>query len=79
VKLPEETTHSFIVRVWLESAADEGSRAGWRGQVTHVPDGKGRYVRNLDAVPAFIAPYLAAMGVRLGLRWRITSCLSRRM
>lgn len=56
-------SHSFVVRVWLEEPADESGPPRWRGQVTHVLDGGGRFVDDLDDVVMFIAGYLSAWGV----------------
>jgi len=67
--LPESTTHSFIVKVWLEEAAQEAGRATWRGRITHVPGGERQYFRELRDITGFIMPYLAAMGVKLRRRW----------
>lgn len=69
---------SFVVRIWLEETTAESGRAVWRGHVTHFPGGERRYVQDLDAVSAFIAPYLEDVGVRLGLKWRIRRWLCRR-
>jgi hypothetical protein len=66
----ENHTHSFIVRIWLEETAEETGQAIWRGHITHVPSGKRRYLKDLKAVTAFIAPYLEGMGVRLDTFWR---------
>lgn len=63
----EPSTHSFIVKIWLEETAEQSSEAKWRGCVTHVSSGTRRYVESLDAVASFIATYLEAMGVRFGL------------
>jgi hypothetical protein len=60
----EASPQSFIIKVWLEETREEG-QAVWRGHITHVPSGKRRYVQALDEVPAFIEPYLEAMGVRM--------------
>ena len=73
--LPEDESHSFIIRVWLEDAARQGRPALWRGHITHVPGGERRSVQDLDAITAFIAPYLEAMGVDLGLTWRLRQVL----
>ena len=59
----ETNTHSFIVKIWLEEAADKSSMATWRGHVTQVPSGARRYLVNLDEIKIFIMPYLEAMGV----------------
>ncbi len=65
------TTHSFIVKIWLEETVQESGRATWRGHITHVISGKRRYLQNLDDIGAFIAPYLEGMGGELGFFWRI--------
>jgi hypothetical protein len=75
--LPEVYTHPFIVKVWLEETVEEAGRAVWRGHVTHVPSGERRYVKDLDDITAFIAPYLEEMGVKLGLFWRIKRWLCK--
>ena len=57
---------SFIIKVWLEETVEETGRAKWRGRITHVPSEKQRYIEDLDAIAAFIVPYLERMGVRFG-------------
>ncbi|MEJ2557400.1 MAG: hypothetical protein P8186_14425 [Anaerolineae bacterium] len=74
---PEEYTHSFIVKIWLEETAEEAGRATWRGHITHVPSGKRRYLQNVDDIVTFIAPYLEGMGVKLGIWWRVRRWLNR--
>jgi hypothetical protein len=73
----EPYTHSFIVKVWLEETVEEAGRAKWRGYITHVPSGERRYVRDMDEITAFIAPYLEGMGVKLANRWRVRDWLRR--
>ncbi len=73
----ESEAQSFIVRVWVEERAEEGSRGTWRGHITHVPGGERRYLKNLDEIGDFIAPYLEAMGVKLAMRWRMRRWLRR--
>ena len=75
--LPESATHSFIIKIWLEETAEEAGWARWRGHITHVPDGKRRYLKELDEITAFVAPYLQEMGVKLGKRWRVKDWLRR--
>ena len=65
MSLLEDHTHSFIVKVWLEETSAEGGRATWRGHITHVPSGERRYLKDLDDITSFIAPYLEKMGVEL--------------
>jgi hypothetical protein len=50
----ESQTHSFVIKIWFE---DEGQKK-WRGQVTHVPDGRRQYFENLSDILTFINPYL---------------------
>ena len=73
----EVTSHPFIVRIWLEETAEEAGRATWRGHITHVPSGERRYLRDLDDIIAFIAPYLQEMGVQFDMRWRVKQWLKR--
>ncbi len=73
----ESAAQSFIVRVWVEERAQEGSRGTWRGHITHVPSGERRYLKNLDEIGDFIAPYMELMGVKLGVRWHMRSWLKR--
>lgn len=74
----ESTSHSFIVRIWLEEPAARGRRPVWRGQITHVGDGERCVVQRLAEIVAFIAGYLNQMGVREGLIWRLIFWTRRR-
>lgn len=71
----EVSTHSFIVKIWLEETVEESGQARWRGHITHVPDCERRYIQDLDDITAFIASYLQKMGVKLGVRWRVSHWL----
>jgi hypothetical protein len=73
----EPYAHSFIVKVWLEETVEEARQAKWRGHITHVPDGKRRYLQDLHEITAFIAPYLQGMGVKFDMRWRVRQWLNR--
>jgi len=66
----ELLAQSFIVKVWVEEHAEKGGRGVWRGHITHVPDNRRRYLKSLDEIGDYIAPYLEAMGVKLGMSWR---------
>lgn len=50
----ENDTHAFIVRVWVETQDEHGRKAGWRGSIDHVPDGKRIYFQDLSCVVRFI-------------------------
>lgn len=59
------SSQAFTLRIWIEESEEEASQATWRGRITHVPTHQGRYLKDLDEIAAFIAPYLQAMGVKL--------------
>jgi hypothetical protein len=75
--LSESEVHSFVVKLWLDSVADEAERVVWQGQITHVPGGERRYFRDLDEIRAFIEPYLGDTAAERGRvrrwlrRWRL--------
>jgi hypothetical protein len=70
MSLYESSTHSFIVKIWLEERTDDSDPLIWRGHITHVPSGQRRYMRNLDEMTSFVAIFLQDMGVQLGKCWR---------
>jgi hypothetical protein len=74
----EPSTHSFVVRIWLEETAEETGEARWRGQVTHVPGGEREYVEDLEALCRFIAPYMEEAECQRSLGARIRRWLRRR-
>lgn len=61
--LPEAQVHSFIVRIWLESA-EPGEAVLWRGHVTHVADGTRQGFQSLDDLTTFVARYLEPGGAQ---------------
>lgn len=65
--LPENSIHSFVIKIWLEETAAEAGRAAWRGHITHVSSGQRRYVQRLADFPSFIAPYLRQMEVEVNV------------
>jgi hypothetical protein len=67
----ENTSHPFLVRIWLEETALESRPASWRGHITHVPSGKRLYLTSLDDIKAFIFPYLDDMGIQPDLSERV--------
>ena len=57
--------HAFIVHL-------EPAEAGLcRGSITHLPGEEQGCVRDLEDVAAFLAPYLASMGVPVRRRARL--------
>lgn len=69
VKLAENNTHVFIVRIWREPQEPEDARCAWRGSVENVRDGQQRFVCDLDQIAAFVSGYLHEMGVDPRPRW----------
>lgn len=61
--LYEINTHPFVIKIWLEQAADDTGQAIWRGHITHVPSRTRRYIQSLREIVEFIRPYLHQMGV----------------
>lgn len=75
--LLESSTHSFIIKVWLEASATDGRIAGWHGHITHVPGGQRRYLKDLNEITAFIKPFLNETGLKLGFRFRVKRWINR--
>lgn len=79
----EDNTQVFIVRIWLERRNIEGAPVEWRGVIERITPGNDRcgdekrYVKSLDDVVAFIAPYLQEMGVKLGFRQQLSQWLKQ--
>lgn len=62
VNMFEATTHSFVIKIWLEETREESSPAVWRGRITHVPSGERKFIKDLQEISAFISPYLHELG-----------------
>jgi hypothetical protein len=77
--LPEDKSHSFMIRIWLERTVEETGYAKWRGHITHVYSGERRYVENLNGITAFIATYLERMGADDNPKFRWLYWLKHRM
>jgi hypothetical protein len=57
-EMPESNVHSFIVKLWLEEGFSRKGMDGWHGQITHVPSGERRYLKDLRDIVTFIKPYI---------------------
>jgi hypothetical protein len=55
---PESTTHTFVLKVWVEEIMEESNRARWRGRITHVLNGDYIYFEDLETLHNFIKTYL---------------------
>ncbi|MDT5267884.1 MAG: hypothetical protein QOH49_70 [Acidobacteriota bacterium] len=60
--------HSFIIKLWVEPAAEKSTSVSWRGNITHVPDGRRQYLRELEDITAFIEPYIKEMNIAVRRR-----------
>ncbi len=76
--LESSDRQSFVLRVWLEEAADKGRRAPWRGRVIHVQSSDECTTGDLNRIRDFIARYLDRMGARLPLPRKIALWLKDR-
>ena len=74
----EETTHSFVVKVWLEDAGLTSGQVIWRGHITHVMSNERRYIQTLDEVTEFIDRYLVPADMKSSICKRITRWLKLR-
>ena len=64
--------------MWLEEVVgDSDTDAIWRGHITHVPDGARRYFESVDALPAFITPYLKGTAVKVTRLARLRQWLNK--
>lgn len=70
-------THSFVIKIWIEGSPEGSSPTSWRGHITHVPSGERRYLKDLDGIKMFIAPYLKVLGVEQGAYRRARGWLRR--
>lgn len=61
---PENSTESFVVRVWLERRELTDAPPQWRGVVEHVGSGKRKYFLDLDTIVLFMAEYMRGWGVK---------------
>ena len=77
MEVPEEQTHSFVIRLWLEEIEEETGHVVWRGHITHVASGERRYLKELDDIIEFIIPYLEILGVKFGIYRRISQWLMK--
>lgn len=75
----ECTTHSFIIKIWLEEGVAQGGEARWRGRITHVGSGAQGHFQDMQQMQRFVRAYLrdthALTG--LGLKSRLRRWLGR--
>jgi len=54
----EEQIHSFVIKFWVEEIQEETGHVVWRGHITHVSSNEQSYIKELDRIRVFIAPFL---------------------
>jgi hypothetical protein len=60
---------SFIIKIWVEEAADETGCAMWRGHITHVPSNARRYIQDFNDIYLFLTKHLEQLGIKQEKRW----------
>lgn len=64
MKSAKETTHSFIVRIWIEPREIKDADAKWRGVIEHVGSGDRVYFDQLERIAIQISTYIEAIGAK---------------
>ena len=63
MKSTKDTTHAFIVRIWIEPQNIGNTEPVWRGVIERVDNGERVYFDHLAKMNAFFAKYLEEMGI----------------
>jgi hypothetical protein len=71
----ESEAQSFIVKLWMETT--NAGTARWHGNITHVPSGQRKNIRDVTEISMLIAQHLRGLGVDLGMKWRLWLWLFR--
>ena len=66
MQLFENSTESFIVKIWTDEAYNPQA---WKGQITHVLSGEHRTFYSLDEIDRFMMPYLQEIGMDVDSNW----------
>lgn len=54
----ETTSHSFLVRLWIEGVDPHARSIRWRGHVTHLIDEERQHIESFEQLTSFIEGYL---------------------
>ena len=65
MKSAEETTHAFIVRIWLEPQEVKDAEPIWRGVIEDVEGDERVYFDQLDKMSTYFARYLKEIGINI--------------
>ena len=66
MEFPEDHSHAFIVRFWLEPSEAQGERPHYRGMIEDVASGRRLYLKKLDHITGFIESYVPGLKEMLG-------------
>ncbi|HEX2268994.1 MAG TPA: hypothetical protein VHH35_05650 [Pyrinomonadaceae bacterium] len=67
----DSNAQSFILKFWVDpTSTASGKDVHWHGQITHVPSGARRSLKNREDLLNFIHPYLEAIGIHFTQRRR---------
>ena len=52
--MPENTSRSFVVRIWIEPREFPNASLEWRGMIQDVMSGELRYFKKFDEMVTFV-------------------------
>jgi hypothetical protein len=58
----QDQARSFVLKLWIENTSRNNKEINWRGHITEVISRKGRHVKSLDEVTAYLISQLREMG-----------------
>ena len=57
--MPENTSRSFLVRIWIEPREIPKQAFEWRGKIQDVMSGESKYFKNFDDMVAFVVLHIS--------------------
>jgi hypothetical protein len=51
-------THTFVVKLWLESREIQGAEQEWRGRIDHIQSGSYLYFTDMTAIAQLIRGFM---------------------
>lgn len=73
----QDTSNSFILKIWTEETTAKGEPVSWRGSISHVPDGTRRYFMDLQTMADFVGDFIDSMGGDAGLAYHMRKVVRR--
>jgi putative component of toxin-antitoxin plasmid stabilization module len=65
VKSTKESTHAFIIRIWIEPREKKDEKPIWRGVIEHVGSGDRVYFDQLEHIATHVMAYIEAKRVTI--------------